>query len=133
MEGFMSVRTPSHVCSSSAMGFGVVAYAFLYCRICVSVLPYLRFSHRRGVLWRLYRMLHGLLGGTSAHRPVSTCLSVCLSVNLSAYHFSIDPIACPSFPRLTLSLFVDSSDSELWYHFGCGAAAFASSSTSAGG
>jgi hypothetical protein len=99
----------------------------------------MRFSHRRSVP----RLLHGLLG---AHRPVSTCLSVfnlsvChLSVyHLSVYHFSVDligwPIRLPAlpFPHLITPTFLDSLDSELWYRFGCRAAALASSSTLAVG
>ena len=69
---------------------------------------------------------------TSAHRPVSTCLSVFnLSIyHLSVHHTSVDLIGCqsdclrffsPPHPPL-----VDSLDSELWYHFGCRAAALAS-------
>jgi hypothetical protein len=63
----------------SRMSFCVVAYGFQ--------------SHHRSVLRSLFRSLHGLLG-VSAHRPVSTCLSVFnLSVcHLSVYHFSVDLI-----------------------------------------
>ena len=67
---------------------------------------------------------------TSAYRPVSTCLSVFnLSLCPSLFCRSdwlANPIAYASFPRLTLSPFVDSLDSELWYRFGCRAAALAS-------
>src|SRR5271156_2021385 len=100
--------------------------------------------------------------GTSAHRPCfdlsvclqpvclsSTCLSVfnlsvclqpvclsstCLSVfNLSVYHLIANPIACASFPQPHPPSLVDSLDSELWYLYGCRAAALASSSTLAVG
>jgi hypothetical protein len=74
----------------------------LRCRIWVSVLSHRRFSHRRSVLRLLYRTMHGLLG-----IPVPVCLSV---FDLSVYHFFYrfdwlaNPIACASFPRLTLPL-----------------------------
>src|SRR5277367_5509990 len=100
---------------------------FQRCRIWVSVSLHMGFSHRRSVLRRLYRALHGPLG-TSAHRPVSTCLSV---FNLSVYHFPIDLIGwLIRLPALLFpaspSSFVDSLDSKLWYRSGCRAAALAS-------
>src|SRR5271156_2569582 len=59
--------------------------------------------------------------GTSAHRPcfdLSICLSsTCLSITQSDCLRFFPP------PRPPL---VDSLDSELWYHFGCRAAALAS-------
>ena len=78
--------------------------------------------------------------GTSAHRPcfdLSVCLqSVCLSPVCPSLFCRSDwlanPIACASFPHLTL-LIVDSLDSKLWYRSGCRAAALASSSISAVG
>jgi hypothetical protein len=86
----------------------------------VSVSSHMGFSHRCGDAAR------------SAQVPalidlVSTCLSV---FNLSVYHFSVDPIGWPI--RLPALLFsasptaLDSLDSELWYRFGCRAAALAS-------
>ena len=45
----------------SQIGFCVVAYRCLYCRIQVSVLSHMGFSHRRRVLRPLFRRLHGLL------------------------------------------------------------------------
>ena len=64
------------------------------------------FSHRRSVPRVLYRTPHGLLGAPAL---ISLFRPVCLSVfNLSVYHFFYrsdwlaNPIACASFPRLTL-------------------------------
>jgi hypothetical protein len=98
------------------MGFGVVAYAFLCCRICVSVMVVASYG---GYIGRC-TVCSGVPALIGLFRPV--CLSVCLSVfNLSVYHFSIDligwPIRLPAllFPASPPS-FVDSLDSELWYH-----------------
>src|SRR5271155_5692605 len=94
------------------------------------------FRHRCSVLRPLFRTLHGLLGyqrSPALFRPIclsSTCLSV---FNLSVYHLIANPIACASFPRLHPPSLVDSLDSELWYLYGCRAAALASSSTLAVG
>src|SRR5271167_2559979 len=111
------------------------------------------FSHRRSVLRPLFRTLHGLLGyqlSSALSRPVclsSTCLSVfnlsvclqpvCLSSTcLSVFNLSVclQPVCLsPDSQSDCLRFFspphpplVDSLDSELWYHFGCRAAALAS-------
>ena len=118
--------------SASLMGFGVVAYGFRL--IWVSVLSHMGFggvaASEDSYIGRCTACMV-----SSAHRLVSTCLSV---FNLSVYHFSIDLIGWPiRLPALLFpaspSLFVDSLDSELWYRFGCRAAALASSSTLAVG
>src|SRR5271156_3004945 len=70
--------------------------------------------HRRSVLRPLFRTLHGLLG-YPAHRPCFD-LSVCLSPDSQS-----DCLRFFSPPHPPL---VDSLDSELWYHFGCRAAAW---------
>jgi hypothetical protein len=75
----------------------------------------------------LFRTPHGLLGyqrSSALFRPVCPSLS-CRSDWLA------NPIACASFPRLTLLRFVDSLDSELWYRSRCRAAVLGSSSTEA--
>jgi len=90
----------------------------------VSVLLHMGFGHHRGVLRPLFRTPYGLLGyqRSSAYFDLSVC-------HQSVYHFFVDLIGWPirlpallSLPRL--SRFVDSLDSELWYHFGCRAAAW---------
>jgi hypothetical protein len=96
-----------------------VIYGFCIC--------HMGFSHRRSVPRWLYRTLHGLLGAQLS----SACfdLSVCLQ---PVYHFLYrsdwlaNPIACASFPPPHPAPSVDSLDSELWYRFGCRAAALAS-------
>jgi hypothetical protein len=86
----------------------------------VSVSLHVGFSHRRDVLRPLFRTLHSLLGhqrSSACFRPV--CLSsVCLSLFCRS--------ACASFPRLVHPPSIDRLDSELWYSFGCRAAALAS-------
>jgi hypothetical protein len=93
------------------------------------------FSHRCGVLKRLWT-LHSVLGVPALiglFRPVCFLSSTCLSLFYRS-DWLPNPIACASFPCLILPpSFVDSLDSELWRHFGCRAAALASSSTSAAG
>jgi hypothetical protein len=65
----------------------------------VSALSHVGFSHRRGVLRPLFRMLHGLL----RYQRSSACF------DLSVYHFSIDlvgwPIQLPVLLLLRRSLF----------------------------
>jgi hypothetical protein len=79
---------------------------FWHCRIWVSVLSYMGFSHRRSVLRPLFRTLHGLLGyqrSSALFRPV--CLSsTCLSILFCRSDWLANPIACASFPRLALPL-----------------------------
>jgi hypothetical protein len=113
-----------HICPSSSYGFGVVTYGF-------QSSPWCPKGHHLG---RCTVCL-----GTSAHRPCfdpSACLQpVCLSPACPSLFCPSDwlanPIACASFPRLTLV--VDSLDSKLWYRSGYRAAALASSSTLAVG
>ena len=99
--------------SASQIGFGVVACGF-------GVVAY-GFRCRRSIRGQLYRTLHGLHGVQRS----SACF------DLSVYHFAIDRIGWPiRLPGLLFPPhpppFVDSLDSELWYRFGCRAAALAS-------
>src|ERR1700735_620343 len=75
----------------------------------------------------LFRTPHGLLGyqrSSALFRPV--CLSVCLQPVCLSPDSQSDCLRFFSPPHPPL---VDSLDSELWYHFGCRAAAFASAGT----
>src|SRR5580704_3761643 len=89
------------------------------------------FGQRRGVL-KDYLGRCTVCLGTSAHRPcfdLSVCLQpVCLSPVCPSLFCPSDwlanPIACASFPASPTAL--DSLDSDLWYRFGCRAAALAS-------
>jgi hypothetical protein len=82
----------------------------------VSVLSHIGLSHRRGVLTPPFRMLHGLL---EYQRSSTYFRLVCLSLDLSVYHFSVDPIGRPMrlpallFPPSSPPFFVDSLDSDL--------------------
>ena len=72
----------------------------------------------------LFRTPHGLLGyqrSSALFRPV--CLSVCLQPVCLSPDSQSDCLRFFSPPHPPL---VDSLDSELWYHFGCRAAALAS-------
>jgi hypothetical protein len=109
----------------------IVAY-LAQLQLWVSALSHTHFSHHSSVLRPLFRTLHGLLGVPALIGLFSPCLPV---FNLSVYHFSIDLIGWQiRLPALLFpaspSPFVDSLDSELWYHFGSRAAASTSSSTS---
>src|ERR1700733_4823107 len=91
------VRAPSHSCPSSSYGFGVVTYGFQTSPGCP----------KDYYLGRCTVCL-----GTSAHRPcfdLSVCFqSVCLLPVCPSLFCRSDwlanPIACASFPRLTLPL-----------------------------
>src|SRR6202042_454526 len=90
-----SVPASATVSASSHMGFHVVAYGFQSSPWC----PKGHYLGRRTVCL-----------GTSAHRLVSTCLSVCLSstcLSICPSDWLGNPIACASFPA-SPSLFVDS-------------------------
>src|SRR5271168_1573778 len=78
------------------------------------------FSHHRSVLRPLFRTLHGLLG---YQRSSALFRLVCLSSTSLSPDSQSDCLRFFSPPRPPL---VDSLDSELWYHFGCRAAALAS-------
>src|SRR5271156_1241837 len=102
-----SVPAPARFSASSHMGFCAVAYRFRSSSWC----PKDHYLGRRTACL-----------GTSAHRPcfdLSVCLQpVCLSPDSQS-----DYLRFFSPPRPPL---VDSLDSELWYYFGCRAAALAS-------
>ena len=67
-------------------------------RLLFSVLSHVGFSHRRSVPRPLFRTLHGLLLGTSAHRP---CF------DLSVYRLRLPALLFTTSP----TSFVDSLDS----------------------
>jgi hypothetical protein len=115
-EGFCEDLAPSHSCPRSRYGFGVVTYGFLCCHIWVSMLSHMGFYVvAYGFQSPLGYPKDHYLGrctvclGTSAHRPCFDLSVFSLSVyHLSVHHFSVhfdwlaNPIACASFPRLTL-------------------------------
>jgi hypothetical protein len=71
----------------------------------VSVWSHMGFSHRRSVLRPLFRPLHGLLRyqrSSALFRPV--CLSTFCPSLFRRSDWLANPIACASFPCLTLPL-----------------------------